>query len=989
MRFGIEYLLTIGIVLLFLLIFRLLDRNSRSLSNTRKYIDRCKDDISSFIDEKVTVIKDFSIQFEVERKSAAELLRRIQNITREELAQKVQALTVIDDRIREYDTNLEELLQMTGRVQENLNRLREESAFVENVDKKVRDFREKIESAEDEIGSISEKLASIEADFEQENTAALEKAIEASFSAARSTILDMEAEAQTIGRKVEEHREAVDKLERGRVEKLARDEERIEKLLSEAIDRAGSRADKVEDAALSKLREQAQERVNHIKTHFEEKIKNVQETVKTKTSEINEALKTKTSEISEALKTKTGEINETFKTKTGEINEALKTKTGEINEELKKSREEWKTETASIEARQKEYIANWKKEIQELDAFAKQVKDEWAAISHKTGQEIITAAERRLEEYRQVQEEQYKQLAGIANDTTLLEEELRRSMQETTNRVNGDFARFGNEMRVSWEGASGEYTANLQALRQELAGVDGALRQDMAGIDGALRQDMTGIDGALRQDMAGIDGALRQDMAGIDDALRRSMQETVSRVNNDFTKFGNEMRDSWEGVSGEYTDRLQAVRRELAGVDQELQGIKEKSFENVSKKLKGFEDDFLAGLRKRSGEIDRQLGVWQNELDKRLGEEMEKAIKSQGEKITADLKRFKGEASAFEKEIREGMRAAEEARKSFGEQFARDLEDAKKSMDIIRLEIASQSNQAGKTDALKTELDQYINNMSGTIERISKIESEISRYDSQLTQIKRLEDDVNAKMTRFLSEKHRIEVMENDFTRLLQTSQSVEQKLAQVSNSDDLLQTMQVQLRRLEDAIKETEEKYQRVERKGKTLQETNDGIDRNFKALQENEQTVKRLDDALSLFKTDMNSIRDSIEALSAENEKARDTAEKLSSLDENIQWLEKRIAEMNTARESLARLATELQNLEKKAKDQVKLVQSVITQGEGQAGGRKKNKTDDGAPTQSVRENIKKLKGQGWTIEEIASAYKMSKGAVELTLELPSKDA
>ncbi|MDR2922489.1 MAG: hypothetical protein LBU85_03990, partial [Treponema sp.] len=459
MGFGIGNLITIGIVLLLLILFRLIDRNLRSVNKVRKYIDQCKGEIASFVEEKVTYIKNFGTHFDVERKSAAELLRRIQSITREELAQKVQALTVIDERIREYDTNLEELLQMTGKVQENLNRLRDESAFVENIEKKLKDFREKFEPAEAQIDSIGEKLASIEAEFEQENNAALERAVEDALSAVNSKIMDMESEAQNISRKVEEHREAVDRLERGRLERLARDEQRIDKLLSEAIERAGSRADKIEDAALAKLRDQAQERVNHIKAGFEEKIKNVQETVKTKTAEINEELK------------------------------------------------------------------NSRKEIQELETFAKQVKDEWAADSHKTGQEIIAATERRLEEYRQVQEEQYKQLASIANDTTRLEEELRRSMRETINRVNGDFARFGDEMR-----------------------------------------------------------------------------------------------DSWEGVSGEYTDHLQALRKDLAGVDQELLGIKEKSFENVSKKLKGFEDDFLANLSKRSGEIDRQLGEWQQSLDKRLCE---------------------------------------------------------------------------------------------------------------------------------------------------------------------------------------------------------------------------------------------------------------------------------------------------------------------------------------------------------------------------------
>jgi chromosome segregation ATPase len=871
MQFGIQNLITIGIVLLLLIFFRLIDSKIRSIDRAKRYIDQWEKGLSSLIEEKTAFIRDFHIKFEVEKKAATELMRRIQSLTRDELEQKVQALTIIDERIREYDANLEELLQMTGRVQDNLNRLREESAYVENVEKKVMEINEKFDMAEGEIDALGEKLASIEENFEQDNTAALEKAIEAVISGARTAIVDMEAEAQTIGRKVEEHREAIDNLERGRVEKLARDEERIEKLLTEAVDRAGSRADRVEDAALTKLRDQAQERVSHIKTNFEEKIKTVQETVKTKIAE--------------------------------------------INEQIKESREEWKTETASIEARQKEYTANWKKDIHELDAFAKQVKEEWAEISHKTGQELIAAAERRLEEYRQVQEEQYKQLASIANDTTHLEEELRRSMQETVNRVNGDFARFEDEMHASWEGASNKMKDSWESASNE---------------------------------------------------MKDSWESASNKMKDSWEGASNEMKNSWEGVSGEYTANLEALRQDLAGIEQELQGIKEKSFENVSKKLKGFEDDFLANLSRRSGEIDKQLEVWRNELDARLGEELEKAIKGQREKVVADFKRFKDDAAAFGK----------------------DMEDAKKTMDIIRLEIAAQNNIAGQTDGLKTELEQYIKNMSGTIDRINLIETEINRFDSQLAQIKRLEEDVNAKMTRFLAEKHRIEVMENDFTRLLQTSQSVEQKLAQVSSSDDLLQTMQVQLRHLEDAIKETEEKYKRVERKNKTIQETNDGIDRNFKALQENEQTVKRLDDTVSLLKTEMESIRGSIEALSAENEKARDAADKVSALDENIQLLEKRISEMNTARESLARLATELQNLEKKAKDQLKLVQSVLSRGEGETAGRKKAKTDEGAPTPRTRENAKKLKAQGWSNEEIANSLNLSKGEVELILELPSRD-
>ncbi len=166
---------------------------------------------------------------------------------------------------------------------------------------------------------------------------------------------------------------------------------------------------------------------------------------------------------------------------------------------------------------------------------------------------------------------------------------------------------------------------------------------------------------------------------------------------------------------------------------------------------------------------------------------------------------------------------------------------------------------------------------------------------------------------------------------------------------------------------------------------------------MQEDEQLVKRLENTISTLKIDMDAIQNSVQTLSAENEKARDAAEKLSTLDETVKWLEKRIAEMNVARESMARLATELQNLDKDAQNQLNLTRSLLNREEGKIAGRAAGKSagkaagrasDDSAPPPRDRENIIKLKRQGWTIDEIAGAMKISKGEVELILELGPKE-
>ncbi|MCL1836818.1 MAG: hypothetical protein FWG46_04640 [Treponema sp.] len=892
--FGIANLITLGIVVLVLIFFRLLDKSNRSLEKARKYAERCKEDIAAFVDEKRELIKGYGIGLEVERKAAAELMRRIQVLTREELAQKVDALSQIDERIRLYDASLEELVQMTGRVQENLNRIRDESSFVESVGKRVSDIREKVEDAESEIGSINEKLGAIEEHFVRENDSALGQAVEDAISSARSAVMDFEANAQAIERKIDKYREAIETLEKDRENRLARDEGRIERLLAEAIDRAGSRADKVEDAALAKLRDQAQERLNHIKSNFEEKIRGVQDTVKTKL--------------------------------------------GEVQDQLKNGREEWKAETAAFEARQKVYSDDWKKDLQDLTAFAKQQREEWnkdigqftglakqqaeeldgaikkqredwEASCRDIGQEIIAAAEHKLEEYRLAQDEQFNQLSGVSGDINRLEEELRQSMQEAINRVNGDFARYGEDIR-----------------------------------------------------------------------------------------------GKWEGISGEFNGHLETVRGDLAGVDRELSVIKEKSFENVSIKLKGFEDEFLANLSKRSAEIDSQLASWQEDLGEKLGATAKEALRQSQQDTETRIRYMETSSENFRKEIEEWQAKYSTAMKELDssmedtrhrnnvlvEENTANITAVRNSLEEVRKEIAAQTKLFERTDTLKAELDRHVEDMSGNIERISQLKNEITRFENQFAQIKRLEDEVNAKMTRFMSEKHRIEQMETDFNRLLQTSRSVEEKLSQVSNSDDILQTMQVQLRRLDDVIKETEEKYQRVERKSKTMLETTNGIDRNFKMLQEEEATVKRLSDTVAILQTELDSVQKSVETLNAENEKARDAADKLSTLDDSVKWLEKRIAEMNAARESLARMATELQNLDKDAQTQLKLTRSLLDRETGKMAGRGGGKgTDEGAPPPRDRENIINLKRKGWSIDEIARTMGISRGEVELTLEIGMKDA
>jgi DNA repair exonuclease SbcCD ATPase subunit len=994
MLFDVGNLITLGIVVLVLILFRLMDRGNRSLDKVRKYTDRCKEDIASYIEEKSAAIKNYGIALEVERKSASELLRRIQILTREELARKVEAISEIDERIRDYDASLEELVQMTGRVQENLNRIHDESAYVESVGKRVTESMEKTEQIENVIESLNKKLQDIELTFEQENAEAMEKIAGEAFSNVRTTVLDMEASAQTIERKVEEHREAIDKMERGRENRLARDEERIERLLAEAIDRAGSRADKVEETALAKLRDQAHDRLNRIKANFEEKVKSGQDNVKSKV--------------------------------------------GEIQDQLKSNREEWKAEAAAIEAQQKANSAEWKKDSQEFTAFAKQQKDEWKkdvqeftaavnqqaeeinkalvkqreeweAMSRDTGQNIITAAQERLDAYRHAQEEQFRQLSSITNDAAMLEEELKSSMQEAINRVNADFARCIEEVRGTWETHSAEYKGHLHELREELAGVDKELTKQkekafenvskkLKGFEDEFLANLSKRSGEIDMQLAAWQEAMDKRLESIAEEAEHNRQKTEARFTDDLKNIiaaqSEKTAQDLEQLKTEAEAFEKGIREEIRLAEGSQKSFSEQLEHGLAEALQTAKDELNAKIGEHSLSVTETLRQSQRELETQIhnlsAETKERiaVVKSSAEDSHRGIEEWQSQHNARMKELDNSI---EEMRRSSHDLAAENnerIKTAHASMDEIRKEIAAQAKLFDRTNLLKVELDHYVEDMSGNINKFSQLKNEIARFETQVTEIKRLEDDVNAKMTRFLSEKRRIEVMENDFNRLLQTSQLVEEKLAQVSNSDDILQTMQLQIRRLDDVIKETDEKYQRMEKKSKILQETNEGVDRNFKALQADEQSVERLKETIGSLKFDVDTIQNSVQALAAENEKAKDAAEKLSILDETVALLERRIAEMNVARESLARMNTEMEKLDKDIQTQLKLTRSLLDREAGKTAARAGKAPDEGAPPPRDRENVIRLKRQGWTIDEIARSLKMAKGEVELILEIGSKD-
>ena len=286
-----------------------------------------------------------------------------------------------------------------------------------------------------------------------------------------------------------------------------------------------------------------------------------------------------------------------------------------------------------------------------------------------------------------------------------------------------------------------------------------------------------------------------------------------------------------------------------------------------------------------------------------------------------------------------------------------------------------------RADTLRESLDRSVASLKVDIGRIEEYRSDLRDIEKEFGRIRKLGEDAAEKMNRFVGEKRKIDSMDDDFKRLISISQSIDIKLEQVTSSHDTIQDIQASIRRLEELEGEVSERYDRLEGKKKIIDTTTDGVDDNFQKLEDLQGRIRQVEGALTPFSSRIEEIEERIGSLNNGKPAAEKAVRMLTELDSTLSELEERIGKMQQARECLARTETRLSEVSKQADEQVKLMGSLLKEGE------KTGRKERGAPSLTSRDMVVRLAHQGWKAEQIMQATKLSRGEVELILELNSK--
>lgn len=272
---------------------------------------------------------------------------------------------------------------------------------------------------------------------------------------------------------------------------------------------------------------------------------------------------------------------------------------------------------------------------------------------------------------------------------------------------------------------------------------------------------------------------------------------------------------------------------------------------------------------------------------------------------------------------------------------------------------------------------------------MSKLDSYQSKMDSleeHFKNIERINNDVDEKLSRFNSERLRIDTMSQKFDKLVSLSDSMDKKISELHSTSDDLQNMQLTVKGFNESLDKISERYDRLDKKSEMIDMVSDEVDKTFQNLKDVEEKVKTVSDSASVLPEQLSDIQQQVSFLIENKDSITDALDKVSDLKNILTDAEKRAEQLQISRQGIARSETRLENISRSIDEKIRdLAKYNGIEGDMEVPLSQPSSypyPNDFSPQDKAR--IIQLKRRGWSLEEIARNMKRSISEIEIVLEL-----
>ncbi len=1086
--------ISVLVVSIFLVVYRQLDRNNRSLEKVKRYSDLVRGNLSEFVEEKTSEIKDLAIELQVNLKTGTEILNRIKS-TENELREKAVDVEELRKKVVTYDTVIKDLAGMTSRVEENLKRIHSESNFVDALGKKIRESVAK-------IGQIEKRIPEVLAELKQDNEARLQRLGTNLKTGLENRLATLKQGVDTAEQRVEDFSTYITRLEVRRDGLESRTVENLEKIsrtvivktketrgkmvselnaqikalldqtderktrwaseVASLLDKSEAHLKQLEDGHIHRLNDYDAD-LAKIESNYKQRLENaaqrgqtleheaflqIKERIERNSKKLTEEIASKGKSLEDDLETGQKDIVEIF----GKARSEMTVWQARVTQSINESEDKLECQRADMSERMgilDDELSGFRKDADsrmehasgELDVMKERLYAEVEDIESR----VVVSVEKRLEDYEGDAVYRINKLEQANIDIVALEANLRQVMERISGNIRSDFDEFArlleerrNNERQRTDDVIDSLHGEMVELEKGLAELKTKAYQDVSdklkGFEddflGDLSERSQGLEESLKTWQEGVSNKLAEiaetqtvEREQIEDNYREGLASGLGNMEELYSKEIERVHSELKQRIGRLGEDLdlgrQGLMHQLNLAEAEALRWKERLEQEMNQSKTIFNDRFGAFSEGASSSIAtlksdfdeqrdeliiktreertalkselKELSTRVTSLQKHLNEktasvfelfkkrqdefELEFKLKSQDlrSEITEQVRAFRSAAS----DIKEKSTALKD--KLFGkvEESYKWLSGRLSNMERQQKDFVSQTKLFDRADKLKLDLERNIGELRKNLTILEPQRKDMRVLEGEFKSTRMLVDDVNSKLGRFHAERRRIDDLEKNFTRLLELSQSVDVKLAAVTANHDALEALQIKLRDLGELENEISTRYERLEKKRDIVDLTTDGVEKNFEYLDNLEKEIKTLAGELKRLPAQVTELNATMGALAQNKEKADSAVEQVNLLDNYLEDVEERMNKLQTAREWLAKTETRLISLDTKAQEHVKLLQALS-----------KSDADHtravGAPGTDKRETVLKLAGLGWSSREISQRTNISRGEVELILEL-----
>src|SRR5271157_5890182 len=261
MLFSFGDLITLVVVLLIVIVFRAIDRNNRSLEKLKRFSDKITENLSALVEGKTLEMRDLSVELQAELKAGKEMIVHTRTAD-EQLRGRTSEIESIHTRLTDYEKALTDLTAMSSRVDTNMKRLRDESAFVDVVGRKIGETATRLDKVQKLIPEMEKAFAAQGRQTLETARTEVISAMEAKVGTLAAAVADSDKKVKDFSSYIARLEAREEQTEKERIAGLSKALDAFDADLRGRLSAAAHRGETLEDEVFTRLSSRIQANEN-------------------------------------------------------------------------------------------------------------------------------------------------------------------------------------------------------------------------------------------------------------------------------------------------------------------------------------------------------------------------------------------------------------------------------------------------------------------------------------------------------------------------------------------------------------------------------------------------------------------------------------------------------------------------------------------------------------------------------------------------------